>query len=250
MSFDSNRTVENMKQVDHKHYAFQSAAIREIDYSVLVKRFENMARWYAYFLKDHLPVDKDVPILDMPCGHGNFLWFLNRAGYKNAIGVDLDPGRVDIAQDMGLPAQQADAFDYLSSASNLAVIASLDFIEHIDKQRVPNLLALFYRALRPGGALMLRTPITDSLLGTHDLYNDYTHKWDGNSGLLCGLLRQEGFSSVTFKDERPVLYKLVNYIRFGVFHIAKTFTNLWLVSLGFSPRTVWSTSGWYIARKP
>ena len=34
--------------------------------------------------------------------------------------------------------------------------------------------------------------VTDSLLGVHDLYNDFTHKWAGNSEILEFLLLQEG----------------------------------------------------------
>ena len=234
---------------DQRQYAHQSSVISKIDRSILLNNFSNMARWYECFLVGNLPAGKNDPILDVPCGHGNFLYFLRQQGYTNVVGVDFDPIRVSIAQSMDLPARQADALDYLRSTFDLSLISSLDFIEHIDKECVPDLISSYYRALRSGGVLIIRTPITDSLLGAYDLYNDFTHKWAGNSGMLTGLLKQAGFSSIIFKDERPVPYKFINWIRLCFFYIAKSLTNFWLFLLGFPARRVWSTSGWYIARK-
>lgn len=96
---------------------------------------------------------------------------------------------------------------------------------------------------------MLRTPVTDSLVGPHDLFNDFTHRWAANSGVVEGLLRQAGFSSVIFRDERPVPYKPSNWVRLALFKGASVLTNLWLIVLGFPPKRVWSASGWYICRK-
>lgn len=239
-----------VNDIDKRQYAYHGELIRKVSKAEIIKDFEKKARWYACFLRKHLPAKKDVPILDVPCGHGNFLYFLRRQGYTNIIGIELDLRRVAIAQDLGLPAKQADALKYLSHERDFELIVSLDFVEHIDKEHVPSLIASYYQALRSGGILIIRSPITDSLLCANDLYNDITHKWAGNYKILESLLVQQGFTNVIFKDERPVPYKLINWIRLGVFYFAKSITNLWLVLLGFPPRSVWSTSGWYFARKP
>lgn len=235
--------------VDREQYAFQSALIQQVDRATLIKEFERKARWYAYFLSRYLPTDKGAPVLDVPCGHGNILYFLRREGFVNVVGIDIDPGRVAIAKELGLRAQQCDALSYISDARGLALIVSLDFIEHIEKRDVPSLLSKYYQALRAGGVLVLRTPVTDSLVGPHDLFNDFTHRWAANSGVVEGLLRQAGFSSVIFRDERPVPYKPSNWVRLALFKGASVLTNLWLIVLGFPPKRVWSASGWYICRK-
>jgi SAM-dependent methyltransferase len=188
--------------------------------------------------------------LDVACGHGNFLYFLQQQGYENIAGIDLDPGRTTTAQRLGLPVRQGDAFECLMQESELSLISALDFVEHVDKEQVLLLFSYCYQALQRGGIIILRAPITDSLLGAHDLHNDITHKWAGNSGIIKDLLAQVGFVNIIFKDERPVPYKVINWIRLGVFIVAKCLTNIWLILLGFSPRNVWSTSGWYIASKP
>jgi SAM-dependent methyltransferase len=239
----------SQSEVDQKHYAFQSNVFGGIDRANMLQEFDDKARWYRCFLKYYLPKDKGASILDLPCGHGNFLYFLGQEGYTNTLGIDLDPGRIAIAQALGLAAKQADGLAYISGARDIDLIVSLDFLEHIERESIPNLLAAFYLALRSGGMLIVRMPVTDSLLGAHDLHADFTHKWALNSGILAGMLRQGGFSSVIFKDERPVPYKLINVIRLGLFHVASFLTNLWFRLLGFPPRVVWSTSGWYIAKK-
>ena len=105
------------------------------------------------------------------------------------------------------------------------------------------------RALRGnGGILLIRTPVTDSLLGAHDLYNDPTHKWAYNHGVLLTIMKEQGFAEVLFRDERPVPYKLLNWLRLGLFQMTSRLVNAVLISTGLSPVRVWSTSGWFIGR--
>lgn len=39
--------------------------------------------------KDILPDDKEAKIIDIACGAGHFLYFLQSQGYANASGIDL-----------------------------------------------------------------------------------------------------------------------------------------------------------------
>lgn len=207
-------------------------------------QFAKLARWYGCFLRDWLPANRDALILDAPCGHGNLLYFLKQAGYRRVFGYDLDPARVGVARELGLPAEQGDAWDVLQNHRGVALVASLDFLEHLEPERVPEFLARCRDALAPGGRFVARLPLTDGLLGAHDLFNDPTHKWAANSGVVRDLVTQAGFKNVEIRDERPVPYKLVNWGRLAVFHVCVTATNLWLRGLGLGPRQVWSPSGW------
>ena len=163
--------------------------------------------------------------------------------------MDIDPGRVHIAQQLGLPAEVGNAFLEVEKARDLALIVSLDFLEHIEKQEAPKFLHHCRQALDNGGGLIVRTPFTDSILGAYDLGNDPTHKWAANSGVIEAFFYEAGFSRVVVKDERPVPYKWLNYLRLGIFHVAKTLANLYLIALGFGPLRVWSRSGYVIGYK-
>ena len=76
-------------------------------------------------------------ILDIGCGSGQFLYFLKKKGYKNARGIDLDGKQIEIAQALGLEAEQASIFDYLDrSERRFDVIAMLDIIEHFTREEL------------------------------------------------------------------------------------------------------------------
>jgi SAM-dependent methyltransferase len=239
-----------MIEQDRNHYAFQGTKIGHSDLKKIEADFRHKMPWYAHFLKKYLPVDLNAPILDVPCGHGNFLYFLKHQGYRNVRGIDGEPRRIAIAHQLGLSvAELGDAFDAVQKADDIAMIVCLDFLEHIEKFQVPEFLRDCRQALRKGGVLIVRLPFTDSLLGAHDLGNDFTHKWAANSGVIEGLFLEAGFTHVVVKDERPVPYKPLNYIRLFIFHLMKALTNAYLILVGLGPLKIWSRSGYVIGIK-
>ena len=242
--------AELAHDVDLRHYAYQSQRLESRDISTLEASFRQQARWYSHFLRNLMPQDLDAPILDAPCGHGNFLYFLRAMKFRNVEGFDIDPGRVKLARSLGLPANLGDVTEVLRNRSGLAVITMLDFLEHVDRSEVPGLLSSAFSALANNGILIVRLPFTDCLLGSYDLGNDFTHKWAANSGVTKLLFEDAGFTSVVVRDERPVLYKWSNYVRSAAFLMTKTMTNLYLQALGLPALSIWSRSGFVIGRKP
>ena len=49
-----------------------------------------------------LPTDKDAAILDIGCGVGFFLWFLQKNGFTNTSGIDVSPEQVKVAAKFGV----------------------------------------------------------------------------------------------------------------------------------------------------
>ena len=225
------------------HYKFQSHRISKLSIEEVKNDFKSKVAWYAHFFRNYLPKDLDAPILDIPCGHGNFLYFLKSKGYRNIIGMDIDVERVSVARKLDLPADVGDALIRIKDFKNLAMIVSLDFLEHIEKNQAYNFLLNCRRALRQDGLLIVRVPFLDSLLGAYDLGNDFTHKWAANSGVIVDLFYEAGFSHALVKDERPVPYKPLNYIRLGVFYVMMGLTQAYLLMTGLGKINVWSRSG-------
>jgi Methyltransferase domain len=174
---------------------------------------------------------------------------LKKEGYNNVRGLDIDKGRIDTARELGLDAEIADGLAVIKTEKNVDVIFSLDFLEHLNKDQAVEYVRDCSLALKSGGLLIVRMPVTDSLMGTYDLYNDFTHKWSGHTGVIANMIQIAGFSKVIIKDERPVLYKPLSYIRFAVFKVLSTLHNLYLTLLGFPKFKIWSRSAFFIATK-
>lgn len=234
---------------DLAHYQWDGTAAAKKPLASLAAQFENQSRWYSTFLKDILPTDRKARILDIPCGHGNILFFLKKLGYTNVSGFELDKNNVQVATELGLPAQVGNALEVLKAEQNIELLFCVDFLEHLEKQDVLGFLQLCHTSLKKGGQIALRMPVTDSIFGAYDVYNGFTHKWGGNSNVIRQLFEQAGFTVNSIRDERPVLYKPLNYFRLGLFYFASTLTNFYLRALGQLPRTIWSPSAWIFATK-
>lgn len=236
-------------QFDLNHYQFQSEIISSKDLTKLENSFKKMARFYSYLFKPFLGANKAIEIIDLPCGHGNILYFLQSNGYTNCVGYDIDEGRISIAKRLSLNAQLADGIEIIKNKKNINVIFCLDFMEHLQKEKAFEFASLCREALSQDGIFIMRMPITDSIKGPHDLYNDITHQWSANSQAIRNVLLQHGYSKVIIIDERPVPYKLLNIARLFLFTILKNCVNLFYTMLGFQKFTIWSTSCFFICYK-
>ena len=94
--------------------------------------------------------------LDVACGAGSWLRELADAGVQ-ARGVDRRAQRVAVAQAGGLVAQAGDECHAVETAEpdSLAGISAFDFIERLAPAQVGRFLDAAWRALAPGGVLML-----------------------------------------------------------------------------------------------
>jgi SAM-dependent methyltransferase len=231
-------------------YAFQSDSISKSHSLESIKSgFVEKAKWYKVFLKEFLPLDKSIKIIDLPCGHGNLLYFLKSEGYTNFLGYDIDPGRIKIATSLELNCELAEGLAAIKSEKEIDIVFSLDFLEHLSKEDAFEYMTDCYKSLKVGGKLIARMPITDNIMGTYDLYNDLTHKWSANSNCIVTLFELAGYSKVVVKDERPVLYKPLNYLRLLIFKFLSNIHNAYLKLLGFSGYKLWSKSAYFIAYK-
>ncbi|RLL51947.1 class I SAM-dependent methyltransferase [Mariprofundus sp. EBB-1] len=233
------------------YYGYQTKARGLLDEHSLRLQFEKMAKWYACRLSPFLPENPDAHCLDLPCGFGNFLYFLEGRGYKNTLGLDLDAEQVRLARLLNLPAEEGDALLHLQSKPNqYDLISSLDFIEHLSKDDALALIELCMQALRPGGRLILRAPCADGPFGAHDAWNDMTHEWGLTSNVLRTILELNGFQNIELLDERPQPTGLVDTVRWLVFFPTRLVANMFCMGLGLRPPRIWTRSMMAVARKP
>jgi SAM-dependent methyltransferase/flagellar biosynthesis chaperone FliJ len=149
--------------------------------------------------------DTDV-VVDLGCGRGEFLELLRAAGV-DARGIDEDIDMLLLCHELGLPAEQGDARIYLRSLGegSLGGIFAAHLIEHIEPALAIELVHLAYRALRPGGLLVLETPNPACLMTfASAFYMDFTHRRPIHPEALRFLARSVGFRDIEIHLLAPV----------------------------------------------
>jgi len=126
-------------------------------------------KYFLFLDPDHLEQTKyDVmylennkgKILDVGCGSGIFLDFLNRNGW-DTTGVDFDAGAVEYARAKKLNVKYGNVSEQNFPDNSFDVITLAHVIEHIYDPI--GLLKECYRILKPNGKIIVATPNTNSL---------------------------------------------------------------------------------------
>ena len=137
-------------------------------------------------------------VVDLGCGTGDFVALLQEAGI-NAVGVDSDPAACAWLQKRQLPVIEQEVTAYLETieANSLDGIYSAHLVEHMPYEAVLKLIRLAFRALRPGGRLVLATPNPRALISHLELYHmHFGHKAFYHPNLLCFFLDYCGFEQI------------------------------------------------------
>jgi SAM-dependent methyltransferase len=163
----------------------------------------------------HLPLKKDARILDLGCGYGEFLYFLQRAGYENAAGVELDPGQAEVARGLGIKnVRCGDGRELLrASPGEFEFISAIDVVEHFPKAQVLELLKLVYAALVPGGKFLCQVPNAGAFY-LPVFYMDFTHETPFAPTSLKQALEVAGFTNVLVSGMGPVAHGVKSSVRY------------------------------------
>lgn len=107
---------------------------------------------------------KNDKILDAGCGDGWTLDILKELGYKNIVGIDLNPDKINIAQENGHTVYAGDLQELPFENERFNAIYCRHTFEHILYPR--KAISEFHRVLKPGGIIFVIAPKT-SLSGPH-----------------------------------------------------------------------------------
>lgn len=187
-------------------------------HSVNGKEYELYAKVYKRRFKDIMPADKEAKIIDVACGAGNFLYFLQNEGYINSQGIDLSEEQLELARKVGVNnLKKADLFKYLPKyPESFDMIVANDIIEHLKKDEVLELLDLIFRSLKPFGKVLIATLNTQSLFGSSMLFVDFTHEQGFTPRSLSQVLRVCDFKDVKVYGEKPIAHDFRSGVRVGL----------------------------------
>lgn len=134
-------------------------------------------------------------VLDIGCGRGEWLSLLREHGCV-ATGIDINSVFVERCRKQGLEVCCSDAITYLENLEpeSHGFITAYHVVEHLAPQERLDMLALAWRALRPGGRMILETPNPHCLpVSTVNFYFDPTHSQPIPPATLAFSLRYLNF---------------------------------------------------------
>jgi SAM-dependent methyltransferase len=170
----------------------------------------------------YVPARKDARILDLGSGYGEFLYFLQRAGYESAAGVELDPKQVEIGRRLGVRNLNcSDARELLQDSSGqFDFISAIDVLEHFPKHKAFELLGLIYTALRPGGRFLCQVPNAATFY-LPLFFMDFTHETPFAPSSLQQALEMAGFINVQVSGIGPVVHGAKSAVRFALWKLVE-----------------------------
>jgi 2-polyprenyl-3-methyl-5-hydroxy-6-metoxy-1,4-benzoquinol methylase len=172
--------------------------------------------YLARLIANFFPPDRNCSIVDLGCGSGALLLFLQEAGYKNTIGVETSPDQIEFARQLGVRSvTSGDLISFLreSRSESFDVVAAIDVIEHFRKDEVLEILDQTQRVLRPGGKMIVHVPNAEAIFGSRIFWSDFTHEMAFTREGLRQLTFACGFSSVEFSEDLPVVHGFKSLIR-------------------------------------
>jgi cyclopropane fatty-acyl-phospholipid synthase-like methyltransferase len=163
----------------------------------------------------HLPANRAAEILEIGCGYGLLVHYMQTVGYRNVRGIDVSAEQVALAASVGVNGvERAEMLDYLSKRTEaLDVVIAVDVLEHIKKQDLLVLLDQVAKALRPNGRLIVQTLNGQSPFAGGYRYGDLTHELAFTSRSIGQALRLVGFSRVRVFPVEPAVHGLKSAIR-------------------------------------
>jgi 2-polyprenyl-3-methyl-5-hydroxy-6-metoxy-1,4-benzoquinol methylase len=202
-----------------------------------------------------LPLFAGLPgsarILELGCGPGYLLEYLERRGFTDVAGVDISAEQVAIAQKKQLRATVADVFATLEAAEGtLDAVVGIDLLEHFSKDEGIRLCDSIRRSLRPGGRVVFRTPNGSALLAGPIVYGDLTHMAIYNESSLRQLLALTGFGNLSFYETGPIPKNLRGVVRCGIWNAARAVANLVRMAESGGGQGIWTQNVLCLAFRP
>ncbi|WP_018410939.1 class I SAM-dependent methyltransferase [Methyloversatilis thermotolerans] len=194
-----------MSYKDELYEAYVNTHIRHRKKAGDIGDFSRRARAYQRIFGNFLPNDKSARIVDLGCGPGSIVWWLQQRGYDNASGIDISQEQVDVAHGLGVRSVvQGDIFEFLRMEEEYDMLFARDVLEHMDKESAYQFVKLSQTRLKPGGRLILQVPNAESPFFGRIRYGDFTHELAFTPSSVSQIGYAAGFREILVFPVRPI----------------------------------------------
>lgn len=186
--------------------------------------------WQKYFGR-FLPENKNAKIIELGCGNGGFVYWLQSLGYTNARGVDISGEQVKTAEKLGIKnIIKADLMIFLGKKEEkYDIIFMRDVLEHFNKDEILEILDLVSQSLNIGGKVIIQAPNAENLLNGRLRYGDFTHEISFTESSMRQLLSIGGFSDIEIYGAEPVVHGFKSFIRYCLWKCIKHCLRIYLL---------------------
>ena len=162
-----------------------------------------------------LPEYKNSKIIDVGCGNGSIIWWLQQNGFVNTWGIDISAEQIETGRTLGVKnIEQADLTEFLNEKKNFYnLVIARDIIEHLDKENIVECLSSCYESLTKDGKIIIQAPNAESPFFGRIRYGDFTHYAAFTFSSLSQLLRLVGFTEVQCYPTAPRIHGTTLFIR-------------------------------------
>jgi 2-polyprenyl-3-methyl-5-hydroxy-6-metoxy-1,4-benzoquinol methylase len=178
------------------------------DYARFADRFRGSEQYVTESQRFYLPYFTGRRhVLDLGCGRGEFLNLMRDAGVP-AKGIEASDESVEHCRSLGLDADKADLFAYLSTQheASLDGIFCSQVVEHLPSGRLPEMIRLCASRLATGGMLAIETPNPECLaIFASHFYLDPTHTRPVPSQLLAFYMEESGLGRIEIHPKAPAI---------------------------------------------
>lgn len=203
---DFKQALYRTYQTTHSVALYGELSIAQIE--------RNFSSWKYYYLP-HFPENKNASVLDIGCGIGSFVYYMQQSGYTHVRGIDVSPQQIEAGTKLGIPGLQVrDLNELLADATEqFDFIVARDVIEHFTRQEAFDIMTKVSKSLRPGGKFLMQVPNGQGLYYTSIFYGDYTHEMAYTEASARQVLLNCGFRNVTSYPTGPVPHTMLSRLR-------------------------------------
>ena len=210
-----------MEKIEYKYFMYRR--VSESSY----ESFDT-----PFWLKNRIP-NKKNKILDYGCGFGQVMTSLNKSGYSNVYGVDIEDDALEYCEKTKLNVRRLNLIDLENPFDfKFDAIVLSHVLEHIPKDTVVDTLkAIKEKFMSEKSCLIIAVPNAQSNTDCYWAYEDWTHNTLFTSGSLYYVLKAAGFEVIEYVDidsteGRSFLQKYFRKIFLGIYKANKRFWNI------------------------